>query len=160
MEYISYCYFCSLSINAVFTTSYPSCGLKCSSGRSNCLVSPKNSSSCILSSILKIIQKSEILSKSRKYDWKLMIYGVLAIWTGANWNRENANLNRNYVTISLLKIGTGNRMEKPGKTWQELQLYRQLARFGMKKSCGRFDCVGLLRFTYRQTALHKVILQP
>ena len=73
---------------------------------------------------------------------------------------EKANLNRNCVTSSLPEIGTGNGMEKPGKTWQELQLYRQLTRFGMKKSCGRFDCVGLLRFTYRQTALHKVILQP
>ena len=29
----------------------------------------------------------------------------------------------------------------------------------MKKSCGRFDCGGLLRFTYSLTALHKVILQ-
>ena len=36
------------------TTSYPLCGLNSSSGRSNCLVSPKNSSSCILSSMLII----------------------------------------------------------------------------------------------------------
>ena len=30
-------------------------------------------------SVAKIIQKSEILSKSQKNDWKLAVYGVLTI---------------------------------------------------------------------------------
>lgn len=35
------------------------------------------------------------------------------------------------------EIGIGNRMEKLGKTWQRQHLYRRMARFRMKKSCGR-----------------------
>ena len=53
--------------------------------------------------LAKIIQKSEILSKSQKYDWKLMIYEVLTILASANRNRLKANLNRSCITTSRQK---------------------------------------------------------
>ena len=66
-------------------------------------------------SVAKIIQKSEILSKSQKNDWKLAVYGVLTIYTSANENLPKAKLNHRYVTIPLLYLRNGNGMEKDGR---------------------------------------------
>ena len=85
-----------------------------------------------------------------------MIYG--AICGESQLKPQNANLNRNCVTISLPEIGTGNRMGKLGKTWQRQHLYRRMARSGMKKSAAETSAIIISEMRTNLEPIENIVL--